>query len=90
MIRLILVLILLIFTLILSIENKEEVELLFLFGYSTGPIPLFVVLFSACLLGALATLILTLPPWVRNKVEIRRLKRAIQKMEEKNANRTET
>ncbi len=82
MIRLLLAFILMVLALVLVVQNRTEVTLTFLFGYTMGPFPLYLVLFTAFLCGAAATLLFTLPPWVRNKVEIRRLRKSLQKMEE--------
>ncbi|MBI5198145.1 MAG: LapA family protein [Nitrospirae bacterium] len=81
MIRLVLALIFLVLAFILAVENRTEVPIVFLFGYVTGPIPVYLVAFSSFLIGACMTLIFTLPPWVRNKVEIRRLKRTLHNTE---------
>lgn len=82
MLRLLLLVLFLILGLFLAFENRTEIPIAFLFGYVTDPIPLYLVVVIAFLLGALIALLWTLPPWVRNKVEIRRLRRTIQNLEE--------
>jgi uncharacterized integral membrane protein len=82
MIRLVVALILTILALVLALQNKTEVVVSSLFGYQTDPVPLYLVILIAFVSGAAATLVFTIPPWIRNKVEIRKLKRTLQKMEE--------
>lgn len=80
MIRLIFSLIVLIGVLILAMVNKEQVELNYLFG-TTSPLPLYLILVGTFIIGGIVFTGILLPAWVKDKMEIRKLRRALQNRE---------
>lgn len=80
MIRIVFSLIIIIVILILAIANKVEVPINYLFG-TTPPQPLYMILIGTFVAGGLAFTIILLPAWIRDKMEIRKLRRSLQKIE---------
>jgi len=80
MIRIVFSLIIIIAILILAIANKVEVPINYLFGI-TSPQPLYIILVGTFVAGGLAFTIILLPAWIRDKMEIRKLRRSLQKTE---------
>lgn len=60
--------------------NKEPVTINYLFG-TTNPLPLALVLLGAFVLGGILFTAIITPAWVKDKMEIRKLRRALQNME---------
>lgn len=80
MIRIIFSLIIIIAVLILAIANKDQVQINYLLGI-TSPQPLYIILVATFIAGGLAFTIILLPAWIRDKMEIRKLRRSLQKTE---------
>lgn len=80
MIRIFISLIIIITVLVLAIINKGQVQINYLFG-TTSPQPLYLILVGAFFVGGLAFTIILLPVWIRDKIEIRKLRRTLQKIE---------
>lgn len=80
MIRIIFSLVIIAAVLILAIANKDQVQINYLFGV-TSPQPLCIILVGTFVTGGLAFTIILLPAWIRDKMEIRKLRRSLQKTE---------
>ena len=77
MLRLILALIILIILAVMAIANKEMVQINYIIG-STSPMPLYLVLIVTFLISGLVFSLILLPLWIRDKMEIRRLRRRLK------------
>lgn len=80
MIRLIFSLIVLIAVLVLAMANKEPVQINYLLG-NTSPLPLYLILIGTFIIGGLAFTGILLPAWIKDKMEIRKLKRTLKNIE---------
>lgn len=80
MIRLIFSLIILLIVFILAMVNKEPVQINYLLG-STSQLPLYMILVGAFIAGGIVFSLLLLPAWIKNKMEIRKLRRSIKDIE---------
>ena len=80
MIRLIFSTIILVIILLLAIANREPVQINYLIG-STAQLPLYIILVGTFLAGGIALSIVILPAWIKNKIEIRKLRRSIKDIE---------
>ena len=80
MVRIVFSLIIITAVLILAIANKDQVQINYLFGI-TSPQPLYIILVGTFVAGGLAFTIILLPAWIRDKMEIRKLRRSLQKTE---------
>ena len=83
MIRLIFALIILAVLAVMAIANKETVQINYIFG-TTSPLPLYLVLIVTFVISGLALTFILLPSWIRDKMEIRRLRRRLQETESTN------
>ncbi len=81
MIRVILALIIVIILAVLAMANKELVQINYILG-STSPLPLYLVLIVTFIISGLVYTLILLPSWIRDKMEIRRLRRRLKDMEE--------
>lgn len=79
MIRLIFSLIIIVIVFILALINKEPVQINYLIG-STAQLPLYIILVGAFIAGGAAFAIFILPEWIKNKMEIRKLRRSVRDM----------
>ncbi|MDD5434891.1 MAG: LapA family protein, partial [Nitrospira sp.] len=61
--------------------NKEPVQINYLLG-STSQLPLYMILVGAFISGGAAFLIILMPAWIKNKMEIRKLRRSIKDTED--------
>lgn len=77
MIRLIFSLIIFTIVFILALVNKEPVQINYLLG-TTSQLPLYMILVGAFIAGGIVFSLLLLPAWIKNKVEIRKLRRSIK------------
>ena len=77
MLRVILALIILIILAVMAIANKEMVQINYIIG-STSPMPLYLVLIVTFLISGLVFSLILLPLWIRDKMEIRRLRRRLK------------
>jgi len=80
---------LLIFTLVLvgaftfMIENTEQtVQIRYLLGYTSAPIPVYQLVAGAFILGMLLSGLLIFPEWIRMRLELRRQRKALQRIDE--------
>jgi lipopolysaccharide assembly protein A len=65
------------------IENTEQaVQIRYLLGYSTPPIPVYQLVAGAFITGMLLTGLLMFPEWVRMRLEIRRQRKSLQRIED--------
>lgn len=80
MIRLIFSLIILVIVFILAMVNKEPVQINYLLG-TTSQIPLYMILVGAFIAGGIVFSLLLVPAWIKNKMEIRKLRRSIKDIE---------
>lgn len=80
MIRLILFFIILLAIIVLATANNEPVQINYLIG-KTPPLPLYIIIGGSFVAGGIAFTIMILPVWIKNKLEIRKLKRSIHSME---------
>ena len=80
MIRLIFALMIIIAVFVLALANKDQVQINYLLG-TTSPLPLYIILVGTFIVGGLVFTIILLPAWIRDKMEIRKLRRSLQKTE---------
>ncbi len=81
MLRVILALIIVIILAVLAMANKELVQINYILG-STSPLPLYLVLIVTFIISGLVYTLILLPSWIRDKMEIRKLRRRLRDMEE--------
>lgn len=79
MIRLIFSLMVISTVLILAMSNKAPVQINYIFG-TTTPLPLYLILIGTFIIGGFVFTIILLPAWIKDKMEIRKLRRMIQNM----------
>lgn len=77
MLRVIIALIILIILAVMAISNKEMVQVNYIIG-STSPLPLYLVLIVTFLISGLVFSLTLLPLWIRDKMEIRKLRRRLK------------
>ncbi len=80
MIRLIFSIIIMIAVFVLALANKDQVQINYLLG-TTSPLPLYIILVGTFIAGGLVFTIILLPAWISDKMEIRKLRRSLQKTE---------
>ena len=80
MMRVIFSIIVIIGVLILAMANKESIQINYLFGV-TPPLPLYLILITTFVIGGVVFTIILLPAWIKDKLEIRKLQRTLQKLE---------
>jgi lipopolysaccharide assembly protein A len=65
------------------IENTEQtVQIRYLFGYSTPPMPVYQLVAGAFIVGMVLTGLLIFPEWIRMRLTIRRQNKSLQRIEE--------
>ena len=77
MIRIIFALIIIIVLGVLALANKELVQINYILG-STSPLPLYLILIVTFLISGLVFTLILLPSWIKDKMEIRRLRRRLK------------
>ena len=83
MIRLLLLLLVIILYLTFVIYNLEDrVVLNYVLGLSTQPLPVYLLILGSLILGMILAGVLTLPGWIRMRMEMRRQRRTIDQMEQ--------
>lgn len=83
MIRLVILLMVIILYLTFVVYNMEDkVALKYVMGLSTDPLPVYLLLLAALMLGMVLATMFTIPAWIRMKMELRRQRRTIEEMEE--------
>ena len=60
--------------------NKVPVQINYLLG-NTSQLPLYIILVGAFIAGGIVFSLLLLPAWIKNKMEIRKLRRSIKDKE---------
>ncbi len=81
MLRVIIALIIVIILAVLAMSNKELVQINYILD-STSPLPLYLVLIVTFVISGLVYTLILLPSWIRDKMEIRRLRRRLKDIEE--------
>jgi putative membrane protein len=82
MIRLIFVGVLLLLSLAFFLQNQEqEVTLRYFFGLFEASTPIYKPILAGFAMGLLVSGILFFPPWVKNRLELRRKTKALQEAE---------
>ena len=82
MIRLIFVGVLLLLSLAFFLQNQEqEVTLRYFFGLFEASTPIYKPILAGFAMGLLVSGILLFPPWVKNRLELRRKIKALQEAE---------
>ncbi|MEK6538883.1 MAG: LapA family protein [Nitrospirota bacterium] len=81
MLRIIFALIIVIILAVMAMANKELVSISYVLG-STSPLPLYLVLIVTFFISAFVFTLILLPSWIRDKMEIRKLRRRLRDMEE--------
>ena len=81
MLSIIFALIIVIVLAVMAMANKELVQISYLIG-STSPLPLYLILILTFIISGLVYTLILLPSWMRDKMEIRRLRRRIKDLEE--------
>ncbi len=89
MIRVIISLIILSAVAIMAVANEGVVQIHYLFG-TTPPLPLYVIIVGSFIISGVVFMIILLPAWIRDKLEIRKLRRALQKIESERGRIEET
>ena len=83
MIRILILILVLAGTFTFMIENTEQtVQIRYLLGYSTPPLPVYQLVAGAFIGGMLLTGLLIFPEWIRMRLELRRQRKALQRIEE--------
>ncbi len=82
MIRIIFALIIVIILAVMAMANKELVQISYILG-STSPLPLYLILIVTFVISGLVFTLILLPSWIRDKMEIRRLRRRLRELEER-------
>lgn len=79
MIRILLVFVILLLALAFFLQNQEEVVTLhYFFGLQTASTPIYKPILMAFGVGLLVATILLFPVWVRDRMELRRKRKALQ------------
>jgi len=82
MIRIIFALIIVIILAVMAMANKDLVQISYILG-STSPLPLYLILIVTFVISGLVFTLILLPSWIRDKMEIRRLRRRLRELEER-------
>ncbi|HUK57391.1 MAG TPA: LapA family protein [Nitrospiria bacterium] len=83
MIRILILILVLAGAFTFMIENTEQtVQIRYLLGYSTPPLPVYQLVAGAFIGGMLLTGLLIFPEWIRMRLELRRQRKALQRIEE--------
>lgn len=65
------------------IENTEQtVQIRYLLGFTTPPIPVYQLVAAAFITGMLLSGVILFPEWIRMRLELRRQRKALQRVEE--------
>jgi uncharacterized integral membrane protein len=82
MIRLLIFILILVGAFAFMIENTEQtVQIRYFIGYSTAPIPVYQLVSGAFIVGMLLTGVLIFPEWIRMRLELRRQRKALERIE---------
>ena len=82
MIRLLILLLVVILYFTFVLNNMEEMISLKYLGLSTQPLPVYLLVLGALIIGMLLASILVLPGWIRMRMEMRRQRKTIEQMEQ--------
>ena len=83
MIRVLIFILVLVAAFTFMIENTEQtVQIRYVMGYSTPPIPVYQLVAGAFIIGMLLTGLLIFPEWIRMRLELRRQRKSLQRVEE--------
>jgi uncharacterized membrane protein YciS (DUF1049 family) len=83
MMRLVFLLVVIILYFILVVYNMEDkIVLKYALGLSTEPLPVYLLILASLVFGMILTGVMTLPGWIRLRMEMRRQRRKIEQMEQ--------
>jgi uncharacterized integral membrane protein len=83
MIRLLILLLVVILYFTFVLYNMEEkITLKYVFGLSTQPLPVYLLVLGSLTTGMLLASLLVIPGWVRMRMEMRRQRKTIEQMEQ--------
>ncbi|HEY5593862.1 MAG TPA: LapA family protein [Nitrospiria bacterium] len=86
MIRALIFMLILLVAFTVVVKNTVQVVVLqYFFGLATPPIPVYQLVAGAFITGMLLTGLLVFPEWIRMRLEIRRLRKSLQRIEEEMA-----
>lgn len=77
MLGIIFALIIVIILAVMAMANKEPVQINYIFG-STSPLPLYLIMIITFVISGFVFTLILLPTWIRDKMEIRRLRRRLK------------
>jgi len=82
MIRLLIILLVIILYFTFVIYNMEDrIILKYMLGLTTQPLPVYLVILGSLVIGMFLAGVLTLPGWVRLRIEMRRQRKTIEQMD---------
>lgn len=64
------------------LNNEPTVQVRYFMGFTTGPIPLYQLVVGAFIVGMALIGILVFPDWIRLRLEVRRQRKALARIEE--------
>ena len=83
MIRLLLILLLATLALLFSVKNMDQqVSVWYFFGQTSGPVPLYLLLLGTFFGGMCIATLLLFPGWIKLRLELRKHKKILGKVEE--------
>ncbi len=86
MIRVLIFILILLLGFTIVVKNTDQVVVLqYFLGLATPPMPVYQLITGAFIIGMLLTGLLVFPEWIRMRLEIRRQRKALQRMEEEMA-----
>ena len=86
MIRALIFILILLLGFTVVVKNTEPtVVLQYFFGLATSPIPVYQLVAGAFIIGMLLTGLMVFPEWIRIRLELRRQRKTLQRMEEEMA-----
>lgn len=80
MLRIIFAFIVLIVLVVMAMANKDLVQINYVLG-STSPLPLYLILILTFVISGFVFTLILLPSWIRDKMEIRRLRRRLTEVD---------
>lgn len=84
MIRLAIILVIFLAALIFAVNNMEQqVAIWYFFGKTTEPIPFYFLILVAFFSGMILSILLIFPHWIKLRLELRKHKKILGKVEQK-------
>ncbi len=82
MIRFALVLFFILVVFVFTIKNLDKtIRIQSFFGYESPPLPVYLLVIGAFFFGMLMAVVLLLPEWVKNRMQLRRHEKTLQRLE---------